>query len=86
MYSNGLKSASRSSALRVLFSLYLTGKIADALWHQMMNVLDTHATNADEREALALFFMDAFRELGPESTKIPREEEVQDLIKMMHSA
>ena len=86
MYSKGFKSASRSSALRVLFSLYLTGKIADVLWNQMMNVLDTHATNAEEREALALFFMDAFRELGPESTKIPREEEVQELLTMMHSA
>ena len=86
MYSKGLNSVARSSALRVLFSLYLTGKIADALWNQLMNVLDTHATNADEREALALFFMDAFRELGPESTKIPREEEVKDLINMMHSA
>ena len=86
MYSKGLKSAARSSALRVLFSLYLTGKIADALWSQMMNVLDNHATNTDEREALALFFMDAFRELGPESTKIPREEEVQEILTMMHSA
>ena len=86
MYSKGFKSASRSSALRVLFSLYLTGKIADALWNQMMNVLDTYATNADEREALALFFMDAFRELGPESTKIPKEDEVQELLTMMHSA
>ena len=86
MYGNGFKSAARSSALRVLFSLYLTGKIADVLWNQMMNVLDTHATNAEEREALALFFMDAIRELGPESTKIPREEEVQELLTMMHSA
>ena len=86
MYSKGLTSASRSSALRVLFSLYLTGKIADVLWNQIMNVLDTHATNADEREALALFFMDAIRELGPESTKIPKEEEVQELLTMMYSA
>ena len=53
----------------------------------MMNVLDTSCNEyADEREALALFFMDAFRELGPESTKIPKEEEVQELLTMMHSA
>ena len=51
-----------------------------------MDVFDTYATNTEEREALALFFMDAFRELGPESTKIPREEEVKDLLSMMRSA
>jgi hypothetical protein len=51
-----------------------------------MTVFDVCAANSEEREALALFFMDALRELGPESTKIPKEEEVQELITMMHSA
>ena len=86
MYSTGLHTSVRTSAFRVLFSLYLTGKIADTLWTQLMDVFDTYATNTEEREALALFFMDAFRELGPESTKIPREEEVKDLLSMMRSA
>ncbi len=82
----GLHMSPRKSALRVLFSLYLTGKIAETMWEQMMSVFDTYAANAGEREALALFFMDAFRELGPESTKIPKEDEVQELLSVMRSA
>lgn len=86
MRTNGVHSPSSKSAFRVLFTLYLTGKIADTLWTQLMTVFDTYATNVEEREALALFFMDAFRELGPESTKIPKKEEVQELMSMMRSA
>lgn len=82
----GLHISPSKSALRVLFSLYLTGKIAETMWDQMMSVFDTYAANSGEREALALFFMDAFRELGPESTKIPKEEEVQELLSVMRSA
>ena len=74
------------SALRILFSLYLTGRIADTLWRQLMAVLDACTGKPEEREALARFVMDSFRELGPESTKIPKEEEVQELLTMMHSA
>ena len=81
----GLHRSPGKSALRVLFSLYLTGKIAETMWEQMMSLFDTYA-NPDEREALALFFMESFRELGPESTKIPKIDEVQDLLSVMHSA
>lgn len=86
MQTRGMHGTSRSSALRLLFTLYLTGKIADTMWRQMMTVFDACAANSEEREALALFFMDALRELGPESTKIPKEDEVQELLTMMHSA
>ena len=51
-----------------------------------MHVFDTYTAGSEEREALALFVMDAFRELGPESMKIPREDEVQELLTMMRSA
>lgn len=82
----GLHMSPRKSALRVLFSLYLTGKIAETMWEQMMSIFDTYAANSGEREALALFFTDAFRELGPESTKIPKEDEVQEILSVMRSA
>ena len=65
MHSQGLHTSTRISAFRVLFSLYLTGKIADALWMQLMDVFDTHAANAEEREALALFFYGCFSRVGP---------------------
>ena len=85
MNTKRLHQSTRSSALRLLFTLYISGKIADTMWMQLMQIFDTYAANADEREALALFFMDAFRELGPESTKIPKEQEAIELLSMMRS-
>ena len=51
-----------------------------------MTVFDASTGRPEEREALALFIMDSIRELGPESTKIPKEEEIQELLTMMYSA
>ena len=86
MQTPALSLSPRKSALRVLFSLYITGRIAETLWRQLMTVFDTCTGKPEEREALALFVMDSYRELGPESIKIPKEEEVQELFTMMHSA
>ena len=86
MQNQAFSVSSRTSALRVLFSLYITGRIADTLWRQLMSVFDTYSGKPEEREALALYVMDSFRESGPESIEIPKIEEVQELMTMMHSA
>ncbi len=86
MQTQALSVSPRMSAFRVLFSLYLSGRIAETLWRQLMTVFDTCCGKPEDREALALFFMDSYRELGPESIKIPQEEEVEELLTMMHSA
>lgn len=86
MQAPALHLSPRTSALRVLFSLYISGRIADTLWRQLMTVFDSCTGKPEEREALALFVMESYRESGPESLKLPKEEEVKELFTIMHSA
>lgn len=74
------------SAHSLLFARYLAGQIPDAAWQQIMNILDAEGTSMEERVALASFLSDACGEVGPESVKVPRLEEVEDFVTLTRAA
>ena len=45
-----------------------------------MQVLDANETPPAERMALAAFLSDAFFDLGPDTVKMPRSEEMRELL------
>ena len=49
----------------------------------MMDAIDEGVRTPEEREGLAEFFADAFCEFGPESMKVPRSDEIQELLVAM---
>ena len=64
----------------ILFARYVAGQIDDPFWDQFMQVLDANETPPAERMALAAFLNDAFFDLGPDSVKMPRSEEMRELL------
>jgi hypothetical protein len=75
----------KNTALPMLFALYVTGTIAEPVWNQLMRVFDACAVTPKEREVLAEFFTQTFRELGPDGMTIPRLTEVQALLAEMRA-
>ena len=72
--------AARMTAMPLLFARYVAGQIEDPFWHRFMQILDANETPAEERLALATFFHDAFAELEHQDVKIPRSEEVREIL------
>lgn len=64
----------------ILFARYVAGQIDDPFWDQFMQVLDANETPPAERMALAAFLSDAFFDLGPDTVKMPRSEEMRELL------
>ena len=64
----------------ILFARYVAGQIDDPFWDQFMQVLDANETPPAERLALAAFLNDAFFDLGPDTVKMPRSEEMKELL------
>lgn len=64
----------------ILFARYVAGQIDDPFWDQFMQVLDANETPPAERMALAAFLNDAFFDLGPDAVKMPRSEEMKELL------
>ena len=78
--------ARNATALSVLFARYIAGQINDKAWTQIMSILDADTTPMEERVALANFISDAYQDLGPESVKVPKLEEVQDFVTLTRAA
>lgn len=68
----------------LLFAHYVAGRIDDPVWREIMKILDADATPEGDREALANFLGDALRELGPEAVRVPRMEEVREMLTDLH--
>lgn len=68
------------SALSLLFARYVAGQITEPAWKQISSIFDAGLVSADERVAFASFISDACSELGPDSVKVPRPEEVEDVL------
>lgn len=75
-----LVTRSSRSALPKLFALYVSGKIAEGTWNQIMDVFDTCATTHEEREALAEYLGQSFSE---SRTEIPRPEDVREFLSVV---
>ncbi|MDZ4701350.1 MAG: hypothetical protein SH809_16680 [Rhodothermales bacterium] len=73
------------SALPRLFALYVTGKIAETSWTDMMNAIDEGVETPEEREGLAKYFADACAETGAEAMKVPALHEIQALLGAMRA-
>lgn len=80
-----LHATRQDSALPRLFAMYVTGKIAEASWTDMMNAIDEGVETPEEREGLAKYFADACAEAGPEAMKVPALDEIQDLLGAMRA-
>ena len=72
-------------ALSRLFKLYVSGRIDETPWKQLMQVLDASEATGHEREALAGFFADAVTELEPNMLKLPRAEEASEFLTLMRA-
>ena len=70
----------RLPAAQLLFARYLIGQIAESTWARIMETLDLEAASAEEREAIAEFYLHALRDLGSDGVKLPRPDEVADLL------
>lgn len=73
----GLVANSSRSALPKLFALYVSGKIAEGTWTQIMDVFDTCVVTPEEREAFAEYIGQAFTESNSE---IPKPEDVREFL------
>ncbi len=78
--------ATRLAPLPLLFARYVAGQIEDPFWDQFMQVLDANETTPQERLALAAFFNDAFAELKPEQVRMPKSEEVRELLTVVFAS
>lgn len=81
----GLPAARRHSALSRLFALYVSGRIAETSWMEMMDAIDEGAATPEEREGLAEFFADAYFEEGSDAMKVPAIDEIQDFLVVMRA-
>ena len=75
-----LVASSSRSALPKLFALYVSGKIAEGTWNQIMDVFDTCVTTPEEREALAEFMGQSFSD---SRTEIPKPEDVKEFLSVV---
>lgn len=83
---SGAISTAEATALSLLFTRFVSGEISEAVWDQMMSVLDEGETSLEERSALVNFLSDACTDLGPDSVEIPALGDVDDLIPMTRAA
>lgn len=77
---------SKVTAMSYLFARYVAGQITDPAWDEIMDLLDAEETTMEERVALANFISDAWQDLGPDEIKVPRVEEVKDLVTLTRMA
>ncbi|ARA94196.1 hypothetical protein AWN76_014225 [Rhodothermaceae bacterium RA] len=73
-------SVSTTALFPLLFARYVTGQIADAVWTQIMSVIDADGTTQQERTALTAWVYDALEDLGPQGLNLPKVDEVADLL------
>lgn len=71
----------RPAVLPGLFLRYVTGDITEASWNAFMDALDTCDASRQEREAFARFYNDALSDLGPDAVRVPKLDELSDLIR-----
>lgn len=74
------------TAMSLLFARYVAGQIADPAWVQIMSILDSDDTSAEERVALANFISDAYQDLGPTEVEVPKADEVFDFMSIARAA
>lgn len=63
-----------------LFVRYVAGEITDASWSAFMDTLDAVDATPLEREAFARFYNDALFEVDSDSVRVPRLDELTDLL------
>lgn len=74
------------TAMSLLFARYVAGQIADPAWGQIMNILDSDDTSAEERVALANFISDAWQDCGANEVEVPKADEVYDFVSIARAA
>jgi len=70
----------QSTILPGLFLHYVAGNIAESSWNAFMDALDTTDVTQQEREAFARFYNDAIFDLGSSAVRIPKLDELSDLL------
>jgi hypothetical protein len=68
------------SVLRTLFLRYVSGEISEISWSEFMSAFDTVNASSDEREAFARFYNDAVHDLGADKVRVPKQEELEELL------
>lgn len=86
VHTNLTSSSTARAVFPMLFARYVSGQIADAVWAQIMSVIDADGTTEQERTALTAWVHDALEDLGPQVLKLPKVDEVQDLLVAMRAA
>jgi hypothetical protein len=69
-----------ASALTLLFARYVAGQIAESQWQQFADVFDGSDATAEERSAFARFYLDASNSPDAGDVKLPRADELKDLL------
>lgn len=68
------------SPLPHLLLRYVAGQITDTSWSAFMDALDAADATPEEREAFARFYDDALFEVGSDAVRIPKRDELTDLL------
>lgn len=68
------------ASFSLLFARYVRGEIGDAIWTNLMELLDAADVDTNERLAFARFASEVVSESGPSALRIPRDQEARDIL------
>jgi hypothetical protein len=74
-----------ATRMPLLFARYVAGQISEKTWQAFTEVMDAIEAS-EERVALAAFLDDAIADLGTDAIKLPKQAEVESVVKSVRWA